>query len=137
MNSLPESIIQELVEQKLSGESYSAIRSKLGDRGLSEDEIHETIRQVDEKVLQAELREKHLGQTRQWYRAGLFLALLGLILTIGANRGVILENLPKWIVYSPFFAGILLMFYGRMSQRKRPELFEKGTSRIRKKRPYK
>ena len=137
MDKLPESIIQELVEQKLSGVSYSEIRSRLGERGLSEEEIRKTIRQIDEKVLQAEIGEKHRVKTRQWYFTGLFLAVVGLILTIGANRGLILENRPKWIVYIPFFSGILLMFYGRMSQRKQPELFEKGPGRIRKRRPFK
>jgi hypothetical protein len=134
---LTEESIQELVELKLKGESYSTLRKRLLDMGLSREEVSEAIKKVDEKVLLEEISEKNLGKTRQIYRAGLILAIAGLLLTLGASRGIVLSNLPKWIIYSPFFVGILLMYYGRKGQRKQPQLYEKGPGRIRKKRPYK
>lgn len=134
---LTEESIQELVDLKLKGESYSTLRKRLLDMGLSKEEVSEAIKKVDEKVLLEEISEKNLGKARQIYRAGLILAIAGLLLTLGASRGIVLSNLPKWIIYSPFFVGILLMYYGRRGQRKQPELFEKGPGRIRKKRPYK
>ena len=137
MDKISEKDIDALVEQKLNGKSYSILRAQLSEQGFSENEIRETITKVDEKVLQAEIGVKHLGKTRQWYRTGFVLAVLGIILTLSASRGIFLEGLPKWIIYSPFFAGILIMFYGRKSQRQQPGLYEKGPGRIRKKRPYK
>jgi hypothetical protein len=41
------------------------------------------------------------------------------------------------VVYAPFIAGILLMFYGRMMQRRQPEKKKEGTGAIRRKRPFK
>jgi len=120
---LTEESIQELVELKLKGESYSTLRKRLLDMGLSREEVSEAIKKVDEKVLLEEISEKNLGKTRQIYRAGLILAIAGLLLTLGASRGIVLSNLPKWIIYSPFFVGILLMYYGRKGQRKQPQLY--------------
>lgn len=134
---LPESDIEELVREKLEGESYSKIRDRLRERGLTEQEIRDTIRKVDEKVLGAEMNQRHLGSTRQWYRVGLFIAALGLGLAFGATRGIILEDVPKWIVYAPFFAGIAMMLYGRYSQKKPPGDDGRGPGPIRRKRPYK
>jgi len=137
MDKISDKLIEELVELKINGESYTALRARLSDIGLKDEEVRETIRKVDEKVLLAEIGIKQLGKTRQWYRAGFVLAIAGLVLTLFASRGLILENFPKWISYLPFFGGILLMYYGRRGQRKQPQLYEKGPGRIRKKRPYK
>jgi len=137
MDKLPDSIIEELVQQKLEGKSYSDIRARLQEDGLDEDSIRQAIRNIDERVLEAEVNQRHVGRARQWYRVGFSLAVLGLVLTLSANQGIILEDTPRWLVYAPFFAGIVLMFYGRMSQRRQKEIYEKGPGRIRRKRPYK
>ncbi|MEN8204124.1 MAG: hypothetical protein ABFS28_16115 [Bacteroidota bacterium] len=129
--------IEELSRQKLEGKSYSEIRADLAGSGLSPEEISKIIRQVDEKVLKAETKMKHAVKSRQWYRGGLALAVTGLLISVAFNAGYILTGFPPWLVYLPFFAGILIMFYGRMQQRKQPELYKKGPGRIRSKRPYK
>lgn len=129
--------LEELSVQKLEGRSYSEIRADLAANGLNSEEISKVIRQVDEIVLKAETEMKHSAKARQWHRAGLVLAVAGLLLSIAFNAGYILTGFPAWIVYSPFFAGILLMFYGRMQQRKQPGPYQKGPGRIRRKRPYK
>jgi hypothetical protein len=134
---LPESDIEDLVREKLEGESYSKIRARLRERGLTEQEIRETIRKIDIKVLDAEMNQRYLGSSRQWYRVGLFIAALGLGLAFGASRGIILGDVPKWIVYAPFFAGIAMMFYGRYSQRRPPGDDRRGPGPIRRKRPFK
>jgi hypothetical protein len=41
------------------------------------------------------------------------------------------------VIYSPFFAGILVMAYGRYQQKKQSAPPETGTGAIRSKRPYK
>lgn len=129
--------IEKLVREKLGGKSYSEIRSELFESGLSEEEVSSLIRQVDQKVLEATTREGKMDRARQWYRAGLFLAITGLIISIAYNAGIILGNLPALAVYSPFIVGILVMFYGRMMQRRRPGSLEKGPGPIRRKRPFK
>jgi hypothetical protein len=134
---LHESTIEEMVRQKLDGESYSRIRAELGEQGLSDQEIRQAIRIIDKKVLEAELNQKHLGRSKQWYRAGIFMASLGLILTIGINRRIILEDVPKWIAYAPFFAGIVMMLYARFSRQKPPGSPDPGPGPIRRRRPYK
>lgn len=134
---LPEKKIEEMVQRKLDGESYTLIRKELSELGLEEQELHQAIRSIDEKVLQEELNRKAAGKTRQWYRAGLFLAFVGLILTLGANRGIIMQNMPRWIIYAPFFGGIALMFYSRYSGYRRSGSASDGPGRIRRKRPYK
>lgn len=129
--------IEQLSRQKLEGKSYSEIRANLASSGLSTEEVSKLIRQVDEIVLKAETEQKHSAKARQWHRIGMVLAVCGLLISIAFNVGFILTGFPPWLVYSPFFAGILIMFYGRMQQRKQPELYKKGPGRIRSKRPYK
>lgn len=129
--------IDELVRQKLEGKSYTKIRAELNESGMSSEEIDTLIRKVDEKVLQEAVKAGTPNKAVQWHRAGLVLAVLGLLLTIAFNLGFILKSFPAVVVYTPFIAGILLMFYGRMMQRPQPEKKKEGTGAIRKKRPYK
>jgi hypothetical protein len=129
--------IEELAREKLEGKSYSEIRTALSEEGLSENEISQLIRKVDERVLEETVRSGSKTPFRQWYNAGLVLALAGLALSVVFNAGLILRNFPAMAVYSPFLAGILLMFYARMMQRRGAGRSEKGTGAIRKKRPYK
>ena len=128
--------IEELAREKLGGKSYSEIREELKSEGMTTGEISQLIRQVDEKVLKETLEQGSQQKIQQWYRWGLVLAVAGLILSIGYNAGMILKRFPALLVYSPFLAGILLMFYGRMQQRKKPDRTD-GPGPIRKKRPYK
>jgi len=137
MGKPPDNAIDELVQQKMGGASYSQIRSRLAKRGLSEEEIRSTIREVDERVLRAEMERGNRDKAKSWYRIGFTLAIVGLLLTIGSNAGWIFQGTPRWIIYSPFFIGILLMYYGRRMQQKQLDPFDKGPGRIRKKRPYK
>jgi len=137
MEKRHENTINELVRQKLEGDSYSQIRSRLTERGLSEEEIKSIIRAVDERVLRAEIDQGNREKAKSWYRIGLALAVTGLLLTIGTNAGWIFHGTPRWIIYSPFFTGILLMYYGRRLQQKQLDPFNRGPGRIRKKRPYK
>lgn len=137
MNPLPEETIDELVQQKLEGESYSVIRARLTDMGFSKDEIKAIILKVDDRVLQTEVELGRKRKFRSWYIAGLVLAVAGLLLSAGSNAGLILIATPRWLVYSPFFAGILMMFYGRMQQRKQIDNAVTRTDRIRRKRPFK
>jgi len=129
--------IEELVRQKLDGKSYTEIQSKLKDSGLSPEEIKDLLRKVDEKVLEEAVKEGIPDKAGQWYKTGLVLAILGLLLTIASNLGVILKNFPPIAVYSPFIVGILLMFYAKKKQGLRPEENKEGTGAIRKKRPFK
>ena len=137
MGDVKEDIIEELVQQKLEGKSYSEIRSELMGKGLSMEEVSKVIKQVDEKVLLIETGQKYLDKARQWYRIGIILAIIGLLITIAFKAGIILNTLPPLAVYFPFLAGIGVMFYGRMLQRKKHDPYEKGPGRIRSKRPYK
>ena len=137
MNKLTENALEELVLQKLEGKSYSVIRAQLSESGLSEEAVAHALKKIDKKVLQAEIKQGHREQSRSWNRIGLILSIVGLLLTIGSATGIILKGIPRMVVYSPFFAGILLMAYGKMLQRKTPDPFKKGPGRIRSKRPYK
>jgi hypothetical protein len=137
MEKLSESYIEELVEQKLNGVSYTQIRSRLAEKGLSDEEIRSTIREVDEMVLRAEIEVGARERARSWYWIGLAIAVVGLVLTIGINAGWMLKGTPRWIVYSPFFVGIFLMYYGRRLQQRKSDPFDKGPGRIRKRRPFK
>lgn len=134
---MSEDRIEELARLKLEGKSYSEIRAELAGGGMNEKELGQVIRQVDEIVLQTETKHKHTAKARQWHKAGLLLAVTGLLISIAFNAGYILTGFPPWLVYTPFFAGILLMFYGRKQQRKQPQLNQKSSGRIRSKRPYK
>ena len=129
--------IEALARQKLEGKSYSEIRADLMDSGLSETEVSSLIRQVDKKVLQEAVEGNRTDRAGQLYRVGLVFAVGGLIISIVFNLGVIPVNLPALVVYTPFIAGILLMFYGRMQQRKKPPAQAKGPGPIRRRRPFK
>ena len=137
MSTGSESRIEELAREKMEGKSYSSIRNELSESGMSEMEVKDLIRQVDERVLSETMKQGDPNRAQQWYRFGLLLAVIGLILTIAYNTGIILENMPALLIYSPFIAGILVMFYGRFLQRKRSTPSDPGTGAIRRKRPYK
>ncbi len=128
--------IKELAREKLEGKSYAEIRSSLKASGMTDEEIRNLLREVDKEVLKSETEQQFNQQAKLWHRGGMLLAVTGLVLSIAFNAGLILNRFPPWVVYSPFFAGIILMFYGRMQQRKKPEP-EQGPGPIRKKRPYK
>jgi len=136
MSTIPESRIEELVREKMDGKSYSDIRKELEESGLGPEEIRTLIRQVDESVLAETTKRGKQGRAQQLYRTGLILAMIGLILTIAYNAGFILQNFPALLMYSPFLAGILLMFFGRFAQGRQEALKGKGTGAIRKKRPW-
>jgi len=137
MSTGSESRIEELAREKMEGKSYSSIRKELAESGMSEVEVKDLIRQVDERVLSETMKQGDLNRSQQWYRFGLILAVIGLILTIGYNAGIILKNLPALLIYSPFIAGILVMLSGRFLQRKQSVPPDTGTGAIRRKRPYK
>ena len=130
-------LIEELAKEKLGGTSYGEIRAELKESGMSPDEIKRLIRQVDERVLAEAVSHVQADKARQWYRVGLVLAVAGLALSIAFNAGILLRGLPPLAVYTPFLAGILLMFYGRLLQRRKPDTEQKGPGPIRRKRPYK
>lgn len=129
--------IEELAREKMNGKSYSAIREELSESGMSAGEISRLIRKVDERVLQDTAALGKPDRGKQWYRFGLILAVAGLLISISYNAGILLERFPALLVYSPFFAGILFMFYGRFQLRKESTPESPATGAIRKRRPYK
>lgn len=137
MSTGSESRIDQLAREKMAGKSYSVIRVELSESGMNEEEINHLIRQVDERVLSETVKQVAPDRAQQWYRSGMVLAVIGLILTIAYNAGIILRNSPALLIYSPFIAGILVMFYGRFLQRRQSSPDDSGTGAIRSKRPYK
>ena len=137
MSTDSESRIEELAREKMEGKSYSSIRNELAESGMNDGEISSLLRQVDERVLGETVKQGDRDRAQQWYRTGLILAVIGLILSIAYNAGIILAYLPALLIYSPFFAGILVMFYGRSLRKKLPASTDKGTGAIRRKRPFK
>jgi hypothetical protein len=137
MGKVTVSKIEELAREKMEGKSYSTIREELSESGMTDTEISNLIRQVDERVLSQTIKQASPNRAQQWYRFGLILAVIGLILTIAYNAGIILKNLPALVIYSPFFAGILVMAYGRYQPKKQSAPPDTGTGAIRKRRPYK
>jgi hypothetical protein len=137
MDGNAEHKIEELARQKLEGKSYTEIREELRASGMKEEELGLLIRKVDDRVLKETLEQGERQRTPQYYRWGLVLAVAGLILSILYNAGLVFTGLPALAVYAPFLLGILLMFYGRMVQGKKPASTSRGPGPIRKKRPYK
>lgn len=131
-----ESRIEELAREKLDGKSYTKIREELRASGMEEEEIGRLIRLADERVLKETLEQGERQRSPSYYRWGLFLAVSGLILSILYNAGLIWPRLPAWVAYSPFLAGILLMFYARMKQRKKSAAASRDLGPIRRRRPY-
>jgi len=137
MSTGSQSRIEELAREKMEGKSYSSIRNELAESGMNDGEISSLLRQVDERVLGETVKQGDRDRAQQWYRTGLILAVIGLILSIAYNAGIILAYLPAILIYSPFFAGILVMFYGRSLRKKQSASTENGTGAIRRKRPFK
>jgi hypothetical protein len=132
-----ENQIEELAREKMAGKSYTIIREELTESGMTAEEISSLIRQVDEQVLRETVIHGQPNRAQQWYRFGLILAVIGLIISIAYNAGIILEMLPAMLIYSPFFVGILVMVYGRFLQRKQSSPEVSGSGAIRRRRPYK
>ena len=137
MGKLDENTIEQLAQQKIENKSYTQIKLHLKEAGLTETEIKEALKAIDEKVLQAEINRGPFRRSRQIYWSGLILAIAGLLITLGSNAGIILPELSKLVLYAPFFTGIVLLAYARMLQRNHPDPFKKGPGRIKSKRPKK
>ena len=137
MSTGSESRIEELAREKIEGKSYSSIRNELAESGMNDGEISSLLRQVDERVIGETVKQGDRDRAQRWYRTGLILAVIGLILSIAYNAGIILAYLPALLIYSPFFAGILVMFYGRSLRKKQSASTNNGTGAIRRKRPFK
>lgn len=129
--------IEELSKQKLGGKSYTEIRTELKESGLSQQEISVLLKKVDEKVLKGAVSAGTPDKLGMLYKAGLVLAVTGLIISIAFNASIILQSFPPIAVYTPFVSGIVLMFYGRMMQRRPAEKKKEGSGAIRRKRPFK
>ena len=129
--------LEDLVRDKLEGKSYSVIRQELRDSGMEEEDIGRLIRQVDERVLQETVEEGRRQRTPQWYRLGLALALGGLLLTIAYKAGIVFPRVPALLIYSPFLAGVIMMSYGKMAEKKTSDPKPRKPGAIRKTRPYK
>lgn len=136
MNTPHENRIPELVRLKLEGHSYGEIRKDLQADGMNDEEISLLIREVDKQVLKKELEGSKTEKARSVYFAGLALAVLGLILALAYNAGLILEGSPALLVYAPFLLGVLVMLTSKRLPRKE-EKPEPGSGAIRKQRPYK
>lgn len=137
MEDQKENRIEDLARQKLDGKSYNEIRSGLKESGLSQTEISKLIRQVDERVLEQELVGSKTDRANQIYGAGLALAIVGLLISIVFNIGILPVRLPALAAYTPFICGILLMFYGKLQKRKQMDVQPKGPGPIRRRRPFK
>jgi Flp pilus assembly protein TadB len=135
--NIPERMIDELAKEKLDGTSYADIRARLKAEGMQEEEIASLIRKVDEKVLEVTTSQGNITSTRQWYRAGLIIAVAGLALAITFNAGLIFRDRSALLVYTPFICGILIMFYSRMQQRRISKNSNNSPGPIRKRRPFK
>ena len=137
MDPINESAIEEFARMKLEGESYAEIRARLIRSGISEDELKEVMRKIDERVLREATEQVNLERSRQWYLAGIIIAVAGLILAIGFNAGIILADSSRVLAYSPFFLGIVIMLYGKKLKQGKKGSAVKDPGRIRRKRPYK
>jgi len=85
IEKLPDQVLEDMVKQKLEGESYSQIKAELAKLGFSQKDISEAMNMIDDKVLRAEIEHVSLGRSKQFYRVGLILAVIGLVFTIGNN----------------------------------------------------
>lgn len=137
MDTNSESRIEELAREKMAGKSYAVIRKELQESGMTGDEITTLIRQVDERVLRETIKQTGQKKAQQWYRLGMLLAVLGLMLSIAYNAGIVFRKFPALLIYSPFFAGILVMIYGRTMQKKQSGTTKRTPGAIRRRRPYK
>jgi hypothetical protein len=137
VEEIKQEIIKRLVRDQLDGMSFSEIRKRLLEEGWSEEGVRDLIREVDKRVLEAAVNEGRQDKNRQINRIGLILAVAGLAISIGFNRGLILQRLPAVVVYTPFFLGILVMFYARMTRGRTMTNRDNRSGPIRKRRPFK
>lgn len=138
MRTFQEEEIDALVKAKMGGQSYNEIRAGLREEGMSEEDMRVLIRQVDARVLKEATQGKARQSSRTLYVTAWAIALAGLGLTLAYRRGMIPVELPALLLYSPFFLGIVLMFYAkRMQGKPRTEKKQEGTGAIRRQRPFK
>ena len=92
---------------------FSDLRETLEHQGLESDEITTVVRLVDNKVLQAAKIEAENDVGKNIFYIGLFLTIMGLILTIGTLTGLIDLNGIGIIAYGPIAGGLIIAMIGK------------------------
>jgi hypothetical protein len=123
------------VDQVAGGQlAFDQVRGQLESEGLPEQEIKMIVRQVDDEVQGRLLGQSKKSGFNQMIFVGLFLALIGLILTIGSLVGFLSKGIDMAIfAYGPLFAGLVILFAG-IRRKKRKNISNEFSSRIAKKR---
>jgi len=95
---------QEALDWWEDGDSYTTIRQKLHERGLSEDRIKYFIRMIDEYALDAAF----VKQTRRNNKVYMILGIIVSLVGIGLSWNAAPFSVFKYITYGAILAGITI-----------------------------
>lgn len=123
------------VDQVAGGKlAFDQVRRQLESERLPEQEIKMIVTLVDDEVQSRLLGQSKKSGFNQMIFVGLFLALFGLVFTIGSLAGFFSKGIGMVIfAYGPLFAGLAILFAG-IRRKKRKNISHEFSSRINKKR---
>jgi len=117
-----EKLIDFFVEKVGKGEMpFDHVRKNLVERGLSEGDIKEMVKTIDNLVQADLLTRNNRSILDQMILLGVITTLIGFVLTIGSFAGLFSSTSAYVIViaYGPLFGGLAIIFAGLRRKRRK------------------
>jgi len=113
-------LIEESFQQVEKGATYSEIRTELKEMGIKPDTVSVIIKEVDERVIAADLKKAKLAKVKEQRIWGYILMTVGAVLTILAYAGMI-HIKPQFfyvVAFGPVIGGYILVKKANASMKK-------------------
>ncbi len=118
MPEFKQELIDDLVEKKEAGASFSELRKYAESEGIPTEDVKGYLVEMDKIVLENARVGKLVVQQKVTYWIGIITLLIGGIFTLMLYRGWIAHNNSKYFFYFLVFGGYASIWYSRILKKK-------------------
>ena len=118
MPELKQELIEDLVEKKEAGASFSELRTYVEGQGIPPEDVKVYLVEMDKIVLENARVGKLVSQQKTAYWIGIIALFAGGLFTVMLYRGWIAHNNSKYFFYLLVIGGYASIWYSRLLKRK-------------------